>query len=153
MKSSGRRQVSCQPAKGTSRITEDVRRYLANLPPELLTMVVSFDGDGNPVCNVDLAEYGLSMPVIEPKPTSTDSGGMGRTVTFPHDSDGRAPPQAAPGTEPPPPDPPPPTEEEQPEDTPVENTTAPWRLPLLIAVLTLGVAVALWRYLWKKGKS
>ena len=153
--------------KGTSVFIEDVREYLANLPPELLTLVVSFDGDGNPVCNVDLAEYGLSMPVIEPKPTSTDIRGMGRTVTFPHDSDGRVPPQATPGTDPPPqppdvtdappeeppPDPPLPTEVEQPEDTPVENTTAPWRLPLLIAVLTLGGTVALWRYLRKKGKS
>jgi len=141
--------------KGTSRLTEDVRRYLANLPPELLTMVVSFDGDGNPVCNVDLAEYGLSMPVIEPRPNVNDVVlyWMKRTVTFPHDSDGRAPPQAVPGTDPPPADPPPPTEVEPPEDTPVENTTAPWRLPLLIAVLILGGTVALWRYLWKKGKS
>ena len=41
---------------------------IAEVPEELMTMVVSFDKKGNPVCNVDLAKYGLSMPVIEPKP-------------------------------------------------------------------------------------
>ena len=30
-------------------------------------MVVSFDADGIPVCSVDLAKYGLSMPVFTPK--------------------------------------------------------------------------------------
>ncbi|MCL1921522.1 MAG: hypothetical protein FWG50_10700 [Kiritimatiellaeota bacterium] len=28
-------------------------------------MVVWFDEDGNPVCNVDLAKYGLAMPEID----------------------------------------------------------------------------------------
>jgi len=32
------------------------------IPTELLTMVVWFDEDGNPACNVDLGKYGLSMP-------------------------------------------------------------------------------------------
>jgi hypothetical protein len=33
-----------------------------NIPPELVTMVVSFGADGKPVCDVDLAKYGLVMP-------------------------------------------------------------------------------------------
>ena len=37
----------------------------SKIPPELITMVVWFDDDGNPVCNVDLAKYGLTMPEID----------------------------------------------------------------------------------------
>ncbi|MCL1921145.1 MAG: hypothetical protein FWG50_08740, partial [Kiritimatiellaeota bacterium] len=33
--------------------------------PELLTLVVWFDDGGNPVCNVDLAKYGLTMPDLD----------------------------------------------------------------------------------------
>ena len=33
-----------------------------NIPPELVKMVVSFDADGKPVCNVNLSKYGLAMP-------------------------------------------------------------------------------------------
>ena len=55
----------------------------SQIPVELLTMAVSFDADGNPVCSVDLAKYGLSMPVIEPKPDKYYRGEY--TVTFPHD--------------------------------------------------------------------
>jgi hypothetical protein len=40
----------------------------ANLPPELVTMVVSFDADGKPVCSVDPAKYGLVMPDFPPPP-------------------------------------------------------------------------------------
>jgi len=36
----------------------------SQIPDELLTMVVWFDEDGNPVCNVDLTKYGLTMPEI-----------------------------------------------------------------------------------------
>ena len=36
----------------------------SKIPAELLTLVVWFDEDGNPVCNVDLAKYGLTMPEI-----------------------------------------------------------------------------------------
>ena len=39
-----------------------------NLPPELVTMVVSFDADGKPVCSVDPARYGLVMPDFPPPP-------------------------------------------------------------------------------------
>ena len=35
------------------------------IPDELLTMVVWFDDDGNPVCNVDLEKYGLTMPILD----------------------------------------------------------------------------------------
>ncbi|MCL1921706.1 MAG: hypothetical protein FWG50_11655 [Kiritimatiellaeota bacterium] len=37
----------------------------AKIPPELLTLVVWFDDGGNPVCNVDLAKYGLTMPELD----------------------------------------------------------------------------------------
>ena len=40
-------------------------RDKSQIPPELITMVVWFDKDGNPVCNVDLAKYGLTMPEID----------------------------------------------------------------------------------------
>jgi len=39
-----------------------------NLPPELVTMAVSFDADGKPVCSVDPAKYGLVMPDFPPPP-------------------------------------------------------------------------------------
>ena len=39
-----------------------------NLPPELVTMAVSFDADGKPVCNVEPAKYGLVMPDFPPPP-------------------------------------------------------------------------------------
>jgi len=50
------------------RYWEMAGRDSSKIPQELLTMVVSFNADGNPVCSVDLAKYGLSMPVITPKP-------------------------------------------------------------------------------------
>jgi len=50
------------------RFWEEIGRDSSKIPQELLTMVVSFDENKNPVCSVDLAKYGLSMPVITPKP-------------------------------------------------------------------------------------
>ena len=57
------------------------------------TLVVSFDTDGNPVSNLDLEKYGLSMPVITPKPHPSIpyyEGHVGRhpeyTVVFPHET-------------------------------------------------------------------
>ena len=48
---------------------DDYRLYIyrdaRKIPAELLTMVVWFDDDGNPVCNVDLEKYGLTMPVLD----------------------------------------------------------------------------------------
>ena len=37
---------------------------MSQIPDELLAIVVWFDEDGNPVCNVDLAKHGLTMPEI-----------------------------------------------------------------------------------------
>jgi len=51
------------------RAWEEAGMDISKIPSELLTMVVTFDGNGNPVCNVDLAKHGLSMPVI-----STEAG-------------------------------------------------------------------------------
>ena len=46
----------------------DYRKFRFNdkfkIPAELQTMVVWFDGDGNPACSVDLGKYGLSMPTL-----------------------------------------------------------------------------------------
>ena len=55
------------------------------------TMVVSFDAGGNPVCNVDLEEYGFSMPIITPKPHPSIPYYRGYpnseyTVVFPHET-------------------------------------------------------------------
>ena len=51
------------------RKIDDTRRFIyrdgSKIPAELLTLVVWFDDDGNPVCNVDLAKYGLTMPEID----------------------------------------------------------------------------------------
>ena len=49
-------------------------RDTSKIPAELLTMVVSFDAGGNPVCNVDLAKYGLTMPVLD-VPVKLQAGG------------------------------------------------------------------------------
>ena len=40
-------------------------RDTSKVPDELITLVVWFDEDGNPVCNVDLAKYGLTMPEFD----------------------------------------------------------------------------------------
>ncbi|MCL2103747.1 MAG: hypothetical protein FWH21_01615 [Kiritimatiellaeota bacterium] len=57
----------------------------SKIPAELLTMVVSFDAGGNPVCNVDLAKYGLTMPALDVpvKPQAeggTPEGGLQHSV-------------------------------------------------------------------------
>ena len=48
---------------------DDTHQYIyrdaRKIPAELLTLVVWFDGDGNPVCNVDLSKYGLTMPGLD----------------------------------------------------------------------------------------
>jgi len=103
---------------------------LEEVPEELMTMVVSFDKDGNPVCNVDLAKYGLSMPVITPKPAKhlpwwDDS----YTVTFP-----------------------PPNEYQGSASRPRDAGGMPFatRLPLYLAILCATTALAVW--LLRKGK-
>lgn len=51
---------------------------VTNIPPELVTMVVSFGADGRPVCSVDLAKYGLIMPdfPLPPPPAVTNKPTM-----------------------------------------------------------------------------
>jgi len=64
---------------------------------ELRMIVVSFDADGNPVSDIDLSQYGLSMPVIEPKPQPHMRYYLDKdrirsyTVTFPHETENPAP--------------------------------------------------------------
>ncbi|MCL1922142.1 MAG: hypothetical protein FWG50_13905 [Kiritimatiellaeota bacterium] len=106
-------------------------RDSAKIPPELLTMVVWFDAGGNPVCNVDLAKYGLAMPEIDLPPKVKDeilrrsSGSAGLPPCNAGDA-GQKP--CAPGT------------------------TAPWRTPLLIgvAVLIIGGGIYAWRKISKR---
>ena len=106
-----------------SHILENERlvpfRDPSEIPAELLTMVVWFDEDGNPVCNVDLSKYGLSMPVIEPKPTGADPISLWnkRTVTFP-----------------PPSEPPPPPLHKDDVPTPSPETPPPNRLWLYVGI-------------------
>jgi len=50
------------------RSWEEAGRDSSKIPQELLAMVVSFDEDDNPVCSVDLAKYGLTIPIITPRP-------------------------------------------------------------------------------------
>jgi len=64
-------------------------RYKPEIPEELLTMVVSFDKNGKPVCSVDLAKYGLSIPVITPKPNKHYRGVY--SATFPHEAEATTP--------------------------------------------------------------
>ena len=66
---------------------------VTNIAPELLTMRVWFDADGNAVCDVDLAKYGISVPELsmatnappplEPPPTAVTSGTNAATPAEP----------------------------------------------------------------------
>ena len=60
----------------------------SKIPAELLTLVVWFDGEGKPVCNVDLSKYGLAMPELDVKPprpsgTPPREGNLTRTNSPP----------------------------------------------------------------------
>ena len=116
------------------------------VPAELQTMVVWFGKDGNPICNVDLAKHGLSMPVIEPKPTANDPCIMERTVTFPPPSEtlpqpAEPPPEPVTAAEPPPP-PPSPQEEPPPPDAPPQRPALPVNI-LTAAALVIITLIAL----------
>ena len=99
----------------------------SKIPAELLTMVVWFDGDDNPVCNVDLSKYGLTMPELD----------------VPNKPAGKTPP----------PEPPPaivdvteqtPAAEDEPDETPPPRPSASPCLLICIAVtLPLGIGAAL----------
>jgi hypothetical protein len=66
----------------------------ADIPPELVTMVVAFDADGKPFCNVDLAKYGLKMPDFTPTPSSAPSP-LSAVTDSPSPAAPRTPPPAA----------------------------------------------------------
>jgi len=72
---------------------EKSMEYASKVPDELLTMVVTLDVDGNPVSSVDLSKYGLSMPVITPKPDAAHDPVIPNyyTITFPHETENPAP--------------------------------------------------------------
>jgi len=117
-----------------------------SIPTELLTMVVWFDEDGNPVCNVDLAKYGLTMPELDvpnkPKGKEKPSPPLeGERPREPETSGGIPAVESDGGFQPP-------------EQTPpAAGCRRHVWLYAGIAVLTLGIAAALRRYLWEKGKS
>ena len=72
---------------------EMAERAPFKIPEELIKLTVSFDADGNPVSSVDLAKYGLSMPIITPKPDPRNPASTRYTVVFPHEQgEGWAPP-------------------------------------------------------------
>jgi len=66
-----------------SLYVKQARQDLSKMPTELLTIAISFDEKGSPVSSVDLAEYGLSMPIITPKPDKHYQGEY--TIIFPHE--------------------------------------------------------------------
>ena len=123
----------------------DCNRYKPEIPEELLTMVVSFDENGNPVSNVDLAEYGLSMPVITPKPDKHYRGTY--TVIFPHETEPTTPQDGAEVAKPPVDT----TQEdislsEQPQSSP-KNKNLLWLGILALAVISAETA---WRLIKRK---
>ncbi|MCL1922141.1 MAG: hypothetical protein FWG50_13900 [Kiritimatiellaeota bacterium] len=104
---------------------------VSQTPPELLTMVVWFDAGGNPVCNVDLAKYGLAMPEIDLPQKVKDEirrRSSGSAGLPPCNAGGAGQKPCAPGT------------------------TAPWSPPLLIgvAILIIGGGFYAWRKISKR---
>ena len=76
-------------------------KSVTNIPPELITMAVWFDEDGNPVCNVDLEKYGLTMPELDvpnkPKGNGKPSPTLeGERPREPETSGGFQPPEQTP---------------------------------------------------------
>ena len=109
-------------------------KNVANIPDELITIVVWFDEDGNPVCNVDLAKYGLTMPELD----------------VPNRPKGK--PKAAAAPPPPPEKPVTATRDETPpitiaEDEPNEATHTPSRPWLYVGILAFlsAVGTVFWR--------
>jgi len=142
------------------RYSEKTESDPYKIPAELLTMVVWFDADGNPVTNVDLAKYGLSMPTLDPKPDKHNPGDTQYTATFPHDAEGWTPPPFDPAASQPPTTPPPfghPFASEG-EGSPIGDSTPPPEqpqaspkskaLPVLgiLALLAAVGCIAAWRF-------
>jgi len=148
------------------RFWEMAGRDSAKIPKELLTMVISFDEDGNPVCSVDLAKYGLSMPFITPKPDPNIlfypqleyfgsnyhvPYGIPYTVIFPHEQEEGwtpPPPPTPKAVEVPPPDPAPETKQpnkEKPSAPPEKSPTNKTFLWLAIFALAVFGGIVAWR--------
>ena len=73
----------------TMRPLHEELQRLSTIVSELRTIVVTFDEDGNPVSSIDLAEYGLSMPILTPNPDEHSAGLTPYIVTFPHEEEVR----------------------------------------------------------------
>ena len=106
-------------------------RDASKIPAELLTMVVWFDEDGNPVCNVDLEKYGLTMPELDvpnkPKGKEKPSPPLeGERPREPETSGGIQPPEQTP---------------------PAVGCRRHFWLYAGVAVLTLGIG---YFYVWRK---
>ena len=113
-------------------------RDISKIPDELLTIVVWFDEDGNPVCNVDLEKYGLTMPEIDlPQNVKDEILRRARqNVETPSLTDNASPP-----------------DDTSTAETPcaTEPSHPPNRLWLYLGILaTLCAGVALWRIRKKK---
>jgi len=86
----------------------------SNIPPELITMMVTFDADGQPVCNVDLPRYGLVMPDIAP-PVADDYVLLDSA-----------------------------TKEQQPSNEFAETKSTLWKTPLLLSFIVIGGVIMAW---------
>jgi len=116
---------------------EQTRQAASKIPAELLTIVVWFDEDGNPVCNVDLAKYGLTMPEID----------------LPQNVKDKIPRRARPAVEAVPlTDSAPPPHDTSTAETPCATEQSPpkSRLWLYVVIIAIGGAITAWRYLRKK---
>jgi len=126
---------------------EQAQQEGETLPEELRTMVVSFDADGNPVCSVDLSKYGLSMPVITPKPDKRNPPDTQYTALFPHLGE-TPPPPTAPQADEVKPDPAPEAKQpnkEKPSEPPEKSPLGKTFLWLAIFALAFFGSIVVWR--------
>ena len=122
-----------------------------NIPPELVKMVVSFDADGKPVCNVDLSKYGLAMPDFMPSPSSsrpvpppspvTDTN---TAVEPPPQQNAQPPPAAAPATE---------TDATDAAEPATAPSPRSWLATLFALGVGMAIALVLLMTLWKKRRQ
>ena len=125
-------------------LNEDGYRDRDKIPAELLTMVVWFDEDGKPVCNVDLAKYGLTMPELDVPNKPKMEGERPREPDKTHEPEsptnvveaGRVTASRVAETE------------ERLGETPLPY---PWKLPLLIGTFVItGTIITWWCYFKRK---